>query len=61
MSATEKDHTMFQMKLPPELHSKFRAVARAQDLPMSFIARRLFEREIERHESAVLKKKQRRA
>lgn len=61
MRESDKDpNTLFQMRLPAELHAKFSAAAKEQDLPMSHIARRLFEREIERHVEAK-KKKQRRA
>lgn len=61
MRESDKDpNTLFQMRLPAELHAKFSATAKEQDLPMSHIARRLFEREIERHVEAK-KKKQRRA
>ena len=61
MRDSDKDpHTLFQMRLPAELHAKFSAAAKQQDRPMSYVARRLFEREIERCEAAQ-KKKQRRA
>ena len=47
MSDRENDK-LFQIRLPSALHAQFSAAAKQWDRPMAWLARKLFEREIER-------------